>query len=254
MYELARAYCHVLFAMSATKLSNLLSALDDLQGCGPSLMSRDVNKVECVMWPRLWRRSWWIPKRESSRSRGSRFIPPACLSARTSIHIGVAGLAQMDIDPVWIDNRRVDSAAMFKAYLKRVTEPPPLKGRLHVYVHRMISTGATQVEWPPSVVANPCSDVNCFRCSVGQGGYVFRWYHPSWEKCYLDERRGDDSWTPDETAAVAAQRDAQFNSRQPAIEASTRARMQQMEDGLRAAGGDMTQYIRNLVAGNRTQG
>jgi len=163
----------------------------------------------------------------------------------------MAGLAQMGIHPVWIDNRRVDSAAMFMAYQSTVTEASPWYGRLRVDVHRMISTGGAQVEWPPSVDANPCSDPDCFRCSVGQGGYVFRWYHPSWEARYLQLRRGNECWTPNETAAVAARRDAQFYSRQPAHQAQTRARMQQMQDGLEAAGGDLGQYLRNLVAGNR---
>ena len=163
----------------------------------------------------------------------------------------MVGIAQMDIHPVWIDNRRVDSAAMYKANLNTVTQASPRYGPLRIYVHQMISTGGTQKEWPPSVDAKPCSEPDCFRCSVGQGGYVFRWYHPSWKARYLEFRRGNDCWTPNETAAVAAQRDAQFYSRQPAHQAQTRDRMQQMQDGLEAAGGDLEQYLRNLVAGNR---
>ena len=163
----------------------------------------------------------------------------------------MTGLAPLDAHPVWIDNRRVDSAAMFMAYQSTVTEASPWYGRLRIDVHRMISVGGVQVGWPPSVYANPCSDPGCFRCAEGQGGYVFRWYHPSWEARYLQLRRGDVCWTPNETAAVAALRDAQFYSRQPEHQAQTRARMQQMRDGLEAAGGDLEQYLRNLVADTR---
>ena len=156
----------------------------------------------------------------------------------------------MDKKPVWIDSRRVDIAAMFKAYQSTVPVASPWCGRLDIFVHRMISIGGAQVVWPASVIAKPCSEQNCFRCSVQQGGYVFRWYHPSWEAPYLELLRDKCCWTPNETAAETAERDKQFNSRQPAHEDEIRVKMQKMQAGLDVAGGDFGRYLRNLDAGN----
>ena len=149
--------------------------------------------------------------------------------------------------PIWIDNLRVDSTAMLMAYQSTVTPRSPWYGRLPLEVHRMIDHHGTRTVCPPSVLPRPCRTPGCFRCQVGQGGYAFRRFHPSWLRLCLQRKRGNVTWTPGETAAVAAQRDAQFYGSQAAHQAQTRERMRQMEAGLAAVGGDMGQYIRNLV-------
>eukprot|EP00435_Cladocopium_sp_Y103_P064842 s617_g26.t1 len=85
--------------------------------------------------------------------------------------------------PQWIDDSRVDSAAMpsaFEAFCVR--EPEKSRGyqALFVIVHRC-RYGVGPAWTLPS---RSCTDSNCRRCELGSGGYQFRWWHQSWETDY----------------------------------------------------------------------
>ena len=85
--------------------------------------------------------------------------------------------------PRWIDDARVDSAAMlsaFEAFCAREPDRSREFQSLFVIVHR--STFAVPPAW--TLPSRQCNASNCRRCEAGSGGYQFRWWHQSWEQDY----------------------------------------------------------------------
>ena len=85
--------------------------------------------------------------------------------------------------PRWIDDARVDSAAMlsaFEAFCAREPDRSREFQSLFVIVHR--STFAVPPAW--TLPSRQCNASNCRRCEAGAGGYQFRWWHQSWEQDY----------------------------------------------------------------------
>ena len=148
--------------------------------------------------------------------------------------------------PVWIDNPRVDSAAMLSAYQSVVRPSDEWYGHLTVDVHKMTDHGVS-IQWPPSVKPVTRATPSCFRCDVRQGGYVFRWFHESWKAAYLQAKRQEDAWSPEETAEETARFDAAFQARQPVHQVMMREKMRNFEAQVAAAEGDLRQPIMNLA-------
>ena len=144
----------------------------------------------------------------------------------------------------WVDNRRVDSQAMLQAYLKKVSPGDENYG-LTVQMHQRRDYGIPPVHLPASVTPIPCSTTSCFRCSVLQGGYSFRWFHPLWQDEYLQlKRRGPLVWTPGETAEETMRLDALFQAQTADHEAMMTTKMAIFHAQVEAAGG-LREHIRN---------
>ncbi len=95
--------------------------------------------------------------------------------------------------PRWIDSDRVDSQAMYSAYLSQVRTTDPWYGHLKMILHRGPQADGT----PSDVKIVQCQAENCKRCQIEQGGYQFRWYCVRWEAVYLRlKRRNPDVWVP----------------------------------------------------------
>ena len=92
--------------------------------------------------------------------------------------------------PRWIRTDRVDSQAMFSAYIATVKETDPWFGKLTMRIH------ACDGEIRPlsSVTMISCVRMDCNRCRNRWGGYVFRWYRKSWYDKYLKMARRADVW------------------------------------------------------------
>ena len=137
----------------------------------------------------------------------------------------------------WIDNRRVDSQAMLSAYMAQVRPGDKLYG-LTIYVHRMPDYVTGELHLPACVTPVPCATPSCFRCSVMQGGYIFRWFHPLWMDAYLQLKRRDQwVWTPGETDEETTRFDAIFQTHAAAHEMMMRAKMASFHAQVAAAGG-----------------
>ena len=135
---------------------------------------------------------------------------------------------------------------MLSAYDRTVRPSDEWYG-LTVHMHQMRDYGIPPIPLPPSVTPVPRAAPSCFRCSVLQGGYVFRWFHESWKAAYLQAKRRKDVWTPDETAEETMRLDAAFQAQQPVHQARMRAKMQTFEAQVAAAGGDLKLHMMNLA-------
>ena len=102
--------------------------------------------------------------------------------------------------PRWIDDARVDSAAMLSAFEAFcVREPDYSRGfqDLFVIVHRC----KYQIAPAWTLPSRRCLALSCRRCEQGSGGYQFRWWHRSWESDYEKLcRRG--AWKRNELQAT----------------------------------------------------
>jgi len=100
--------------------------------------------------------------------------------------------------PRWVDSWRVDSPAMYSAYLtycgtldEASTELHDLK-QLPYQVHfswldrQYDDHGLRRLG-----VKSECRTVGCARCMEGCGGYVFRWYDKRWYPLYARNARPD---------------------------------------------------------------
>ena len=120
--------------------------------------------------------------------------------------------------PRWVDEERVDSAAMYSAYLQyqawtcrevmfqddtKEKWAPIWWGHLRCIHHRAILpawAAALHIRTPsePGVKRVDCTQPRCQRCAEGKGGYQFRWYSPLWAKEY-NIRRREGSWVAPES-------------------------------------------------------
>ena len=170
-----------------------------LEACSRALRASR-SRASRVAWPSRavavhWR-SW------RSRSSPSRWAssPAAAVALRLS---EAAALSMADL-PRWVVTGRVDSAAMFGAFLQHLHEIPVGRERdallsLPAVDHRARGFWG-EVATPVQPSANPtvlCQIAHCVRCSEGRGGYVFRWFKTEWSRNYgRGARRG--SWRPGE--------------------------------------------------------
>ena len=93
--------------------------------------------------------------------------------------------------PRWIDDDKVDSSAMFAAYLGWRSTPEGRESHpLAMVVHRPYPDAP-----PNGIECKPCATVGCRRCALGQGGYKFHWYSPQWQAAYLRLARPG-AWKP----------------------------------------------------------
>ena len=148
--------------------------------------------------------------------------------------------------PKWINNPRIDSMAMLRAYQKSARrEHYPWYGELELDLHRHNSFGAYAAPFDSSgCTTKKCEEPSCFRCEIGKGGFQFRWFHESWKEAYKLEPKGPGAWCPDDTEEVSKSRDEAFQQKLRAIEEKQRAEMKVMEDGVREAGGLHTYMVK----------
>jgi len=116
--------------------------------------------------------------------------------------------------PKWIENERLDSAAMYSAYLQYFQNAPLAEqvklGHLTFIEHRWgeplrVSFTGEPLPVPPDTWSIPgpytpcvtkikCSNMFCSRCIAGRGGYQFRWYDKRWYDKYIQIMRPG-AWT-----------------------------------------------------------
>ena len=107
--------------------------------------------------------------------------------------------------PRWIDDPRVDSSAMLRAFLAyrdRCTGKAYTQlGDIDMIVHDQAPTVVVcgQVIRPSVMRPLPtrkCTAQECIRCSERRGGYQFKWYHERWRDTYVKMRRREYTWHP----------------------------------------------------------
>ena len=85
--------------------------------------------------------------------------------------------------PRWIDDARVDSAAMlaaFEGYLAQYPESMAQFQSLFVITHCCPDNMSPAWTLP----TRKCTEKECRRCQTRRGGYQFRWWHRTWEADY----------------------------------------------------------------------
>ena len=149
--------------------------------------------------------------------------------------------------PKWINNPRIDSMAMLRAYQKSAKQHHPWYGELELYFHRHESFGAYVAPIDASgCTTKECEEPSCHRCKIGKGGIKFRWFHESWKEAYKLEPKGLGAWCPDDTEEVSKSRDETLQRELPAIQERQKADMKTMEDGVREEGG-LENYLAKLL-------
>ena len=111
--------------------------------------------------------------------------------------------------PRFINNPRVDAAAMYDAYVKAADPSQPWFGKLPLEKHASPKGQEPVAPVPACFKEVQCVEPGCYRCEVKRGGYSFRWFHPLWEKEYMATKQPL-AWHPHETALIAEERDRQF--------------------------------------------
>ena len=121
--------------------------------------------------------------------------------------------------PRWVPNKRVDSIAMLSAFLafKEIGDPDDHDYLSNFYMieHKSKPIVSVQVGTmesaktfvvnkvrPPNLPSRPCKVSGCIRCTIEQGGYMFRWYHSAWSNNYSKLARTG-SWAPGEDECSA---------------------------------------------------
>ncbi len=98
--------------------------------------------------------------------------------------------------PRWIVSWRVDSIAMYGAYLSWVSKAgdPEPQAMLTMVLHQTELDASCPAS--PHVKEKNCEHgERCRRCHSGEGGYMFRWYSSQWEEKYVELMR-EGSWKP----------------------------------------------------------
>ena len=96
--------------------------------------------------------------------------------------------------PRWVDSPRVDSRAMFGAYLHYVRgcqDQEELLALSHLYSIEHYPYVGNAGPW------RACTQPFCTRCTQGKGGYRFRWYDRRWDTPYCAMARPG-AWLPTE--------------------------------------------------------
>ena len=148
--------------------------------------------------------------------------------------------------PVWIDNPRVDSSAMSRAYQECARPEHPWYGQLKMEFHAHKHDADTCTTVPRCCLMARCSDLSCFRCEIKQGGYKFRWMHPSWLWNY-ERRKADGAWSALETEEETRRLDDAWRQRQPEHQQKMRDKMDEFERQLARAGGCLRTHIMNVL-------
>ena len=109
--------------------------------------------------------------------------------------------------PRWIDDDKVDSQAMFGAYLYYIrSEAAPeeqedlrcLYSVVHAVRPSVVIGGRVlypERDYPDEFIKVPCTTVGCARCSDLKGGYKSRWYDKRWGAGYIAGARAG-AWKP----------------------------------------------------------
>ena len=108
--------------------------------------------------------------------------------------------------PTWIQNDLVDSEAMYSAFLQYLgqcseEEQKVMKERVNLIQHKeseCVILGGVLIRSKkvyPSIPLIRCTERDCKRCRVQQGGYKFRWYSHQWLEAYVTLMRKG-SWDP----------------------------------------------------------
>ena len=98
--------------------------------------------------------------------------------------------------PRWVKSSRVDSSAMFGAYLDflgKCVNAVERENLAHLYIINHKPYFFTAGGNPQRT----CTTAGCQRCDRSQGGYMFRWYDVRWESAYCREAK-DGAWMPEE--------------------------------------------------------
>ena len=150
--------------------------------------------------------------------------------------------------PIWINNPRIDSAAMLTAYRKSARPHHPWYGQLKLEQHAFRAFGITVADVDECCWPAPCTEPSCFRCEI-QGGFKFRWFHDMWAADY-NRLKGRGVRGPDESPEETARLDEEWRQKQPEYQRLERQRMETFLSAMDAAGGSMTKHLMNLAAMN----
>ncbi len=92
--------------------------------------------------------------------------------------------------PRWVQSERVDSAAMLSAFLEYRRRQPEIMGQhpldqLWIVNHYHPGMSNEDNGEGPVWLSKRCtSALPCKRCTLGHGGYMFRWFDARWEHTY----------------------------------------------------------------------
>ena len=113
--------------------------------------------------------------------------------------------------PRWIDDWKVDSAAMLLAYLSTPhIDQEEYYGKLTMLVHE--SPWRDLLPRMRGVHVMHCDQAVCRNCSEKRGGYMFRWYHSKWSEKYLTApKKHPDCWLPTAPIVAGHQRDSRVS-------------------------------------------
>jgi len=152
--------------------------------------------------------------------------------------------------PVWIDNPRVDSTAMSRAYEACARPEHRWYGRLRMelHEHNRRHDDASCTAQPSCYLKAKCKDPSCFRCEIKQGGFKFRFMHAMWVSDY-ERRKAAGAWSPCETEEETLRLDDEWRQRQPEHQRKMWEKMDEYERQLARAGRCLRMHIMNLLAG-----
>ena len=144
--------------------------------------------------------------------------------------------------PVYIDHPRLDSRAMYSAYVKVADQSQPWFGKLSLELHASPNYKEPMAPVAACFKAEPCVEPDCFRCKVKQGGYKLKWFHPLWKAEYL-ANKAKEAWDPDETEKVRQDRDIAFQAARELHQQEMRPRMESFLSALEANDGSMRAVV-----------
>ena len=147
--------------------------------------------------------------------------------------------------PVYIANPRVDSKALYHAYVQAADQSQPWFGKLSLEMHARPNFKEVVAPVAACFKEEQCEEPDCFRCNVKQGGFKFRWFHPLWKADYL-ANKAPEAWDPDETEKVRQDRDAAFLAARELQQQEMRPRMESFLSALGAAGGSMRALVLDM--------
>ena len=157
-----------------------------------------------------------------------------------------AAMVEDELWPIWIDNPRVDSSAMCRAYQECARPEHRWFGKLTMEFHRNKHDADISTTVPRCCLMAKCSDLSCFRCEIKQGGYKFRWSHPLWAANY-ERWKADGAWSALETKEETWRLDLAWQQRQPEHQKQMRDKMNEFERQLALAGGCLRTHIMTLL-------
>ena len=155
--------------------------------------------------------------------------------------------------PRFITNPRVDTQAMYRAYIKVADPSQPWFGKLSLEVHTRPEYAEPVAPVAACFKEVQCAEPGCFRCEVKRGGFRFRWFHPLWEEEYMAAKQPH-AWHPYETDQLSQQRDEEFRIAQVEHQKKMRPQMESFLRALDAAGGSVRTVVLDVYRKKQNDG